>query len=77
MAVIHDENMKGKIDTNRMGIPTEGYGFSYDAKASLGTPSFSAASLSLVEKLCDPAALILDHGPAPATHGVQFFLPLP
>ena len=44
MAVVHDENMNGKIDTNWMGIPTEGYGFSNDAKALLGAPSFSAAS---------------------------------
>src|SRR5581483_9984203 len=44
MAVIHDENMNGKLDTNWLGIPTEGYGFSNDAKALLGAPSFSAAS---------------------------------
>ena len=44
MAVVHDENMNGKLDTNWMGIPTEGYGFSNDAKALLGAPSFSAAS---------------------------------
>ena len=44
IAVVHDENMNGKLDTNWMGIPTEGYGFSNDAKASLGAPSFSAAS---------------------------------
>ena len=44
MAVIHDENMNGKLDTNWIGIPTEGYGFSNDAKAMLGAPSFSAAS---------------------------------
>jgi len=44
MAVVHDENMNGKLDTNWIGIPTEGYGFSNDAKASLGAPSFSAAS---------------------------------
>jgi uncharacterized protein (DUF2141 family) len=44
LAVIHDENMNGKLDTNVLGIPTEGYGFSNDAKALLGTPSFSAAS---------------------------------
>jgi uncharacterized protein (DUF2141 family) len=44
MAVIHDENMNGKLDTNWMGIPTEGYGFSNDATALLGAPSFSAAS---------------------------------
>jgi uncharacterized protein (DUF2141 family) len=44
LAVIHDENMNGKLDTNWLGIPTEGYGFSNDAKAVLGPPSFSAAS---------------------------------
>ena len=43
-AVIHDENMNGKLDTNRIGIPTEGYGFSNGAHALLGAPSFSAAS---------------------------------
>jgi uncharacterized protein (DUF2141 family) len=46
LAVIHDENMNGKLDTNLLGIPTEGYGFSNDVKASLGAPSFSAASFA-------------------------------
>ena len=40
----NDENMNGKLDTNWLGIPTEGYGFSNDAKGMLGPPSFSAAS---------------------------------
>ncbi|MFC1868184.1 DUF2141 domain-containing protein [Thermodesulfobacteriota bacterium] len=44
MAVVHDENMNGKLDTNWVGIPTEGYGFSNNAKAFLCAPSFSAAS---------------------------------
>jgi len=44
MAVIHDENMNGKLDANWLGIPLEGYGFSNDAKAAMGAPSFSAAS---------------------------------
>ena len=44
MAVVHDENMDGKLDTNWLGIPTEGYGFSNDAKGLVGAPSFSAAS---------------------------------
>ncbi len=44
MAVVHDENMNGKLDTDWIGSPTEGYGFSNDAKALLGAPSFSAAS---------------------------------
>jgi uncharacterized protein (DUF2141 family) len=44
LAVIHDENMNGKLDNNWLGIPAEGYGFSNDATALLGAPSFSAAS---------------------------------
>ena len=44
LAVVHDENMNGKLDTNWLGIPTEGYGFSNDATAFAGAPSFSAAS---------------------------------
>jgi uncharacterized protein (DUF2141 family) len=46
IGVIHDENMNGKLDTNFLGIPTEGYGFSKDAKALIRVPSFSAASFS-------------------------------
>jgi uncharacterized protein (DUF2141 family) len=44
MAVVHDENMNGKLDTNWAGLPIEGYGFSHNAKAVLSAPSFSGAS---------------------------------
>jgi len=44
LAVVHDENMNGKLDVNWLGVPTEGYGFSNDARGFLGAPSFSAAS---------------------------------
>ena len=44
IAVIHDENMNGELDTNVFGLPSEGYGFSKDAKALIRVPSFSAAS---------------------------------
>ena len=44
LAVIHDENMKGELDTNALGIPREGYGFSNDARAWFGAPSFPDAS---------------------------------
>jgi len=44
LAVSHDENMNGELDTDWLGVPTEGYGFSNDAKALLGAPAFSAAS---------------------------------
>ncbi len=43
LAVVQDEDMNGKLDTDWLGIPTEGYGFSNGAKAMLGPPSFSAA----------------------------------
>ena len=46
LVVLHDENMNGKLDTNWLGIPKEDYGFSNNAKASLGPPSFSAASFT-------------------------------
>jgi uncharacterized protein (DUF2141 family) len=44
LAVIHDENMDGKLGTNWLGVPREGYGFSNNAKALLSAPSFDAAS---------------------------------
>ncbi len=44
LAVVHDENMNGKLDVNWLGLPLEGYGFSNDASALLGAPSFESAS---------------------------------
>ncbi|WP_415396168.1 DUF2141 domain-containing protein [Sulfurimonas sp. CS5] len=44
MVVIHDANMNGELDTNWMGVPKEGFGFSNKAKALLSAPSFSASS---------------------------------
>ena len=46
LAVIHDENMNGKLDTNALGIPREGYGFSNDATGWLGAPTYRAASFA-------------------------------
>ena len=48
IVVIHDENMNGKLETNWLGVPTEGYGFSNDAKGLFGAPSFSAASFQYI-----------------------------
>ena len=36
----HDENNDEKLNTNFMGIPKEGYGFSNNAKGTFGPPSF-------------------------------------
>lgn len=38
--------MNGKMDTNWIGIPKEGYGFSNDAKASFSAPSSSDAAFA-------------------------------
>lgn len=46
LAVIHNANMNGELDTNWLGVPTEGYGFSRDAKGFLGAPAFSSASFA-------------------------------
>lgn len=37
----HDENGNGALDTNSLGIPTEGYGFSNDAYGMFGPKPFS------------------------------------
>jgi uncharacterized protein (DUF2141 family) len=47
VAVIHDENGNGKLDTSWLGIPTEGIGASNDAKGKLGPPSFDAARMTV------------------------------
>ena len=44
IAVIHDENMNGELDTNWLGVPMEGYGFSNTTIDEFGAPAFSAAS---------------------------------
>ena len=36
----HDENLNGKMETNFVGKPTEGYGFSNNVTGKLGPPPF-------------------------------------
>ena len=43
VSVMHDENGDGELDTNLLGVPTEGYGFSNDATGIMGPPGFSDA----------------------------------
>ncbi len=43
----HDKNDNGKLDKNRWGAPTEGYGFSNDAEGFLSAPSFKDAAVTL------------------------------
>jgi uncharacterized protein (DUF2141 family) len=46
VAVFHDENGNKKLDTNLVGMPKEGVGFSNGARPHLGPPAFEAAQFS-------------------------------
>jgi uncharacterized protein (DUF2141 family) len=50
ISILHDANQNGKMDTNWIGIPKEGYGFSNDVIGTLGPPSFDKAKFTLSEK---------------------------
>ncbi|MEA1874197.1 MAG: DUF2141 domain-containing protein [Bacteroidota bacterium] len=43
LAVFHDENDNKDLDTNFIGIPKEGYGFSNNLKATFGSPKYKNA----------------------------------
>ena len=43
VAVYHDTNANRDFDRTAVGLPSEGYGFSNNAPAKLGVPSFEAA----------------------------------
>jgi uncharacterized protein (DUF2141 family) len=47
IVAFHDENGNGKLDTNMLGLPTEGYGFSNDARGTFGPPGFDDAKVTL------------------------------
>jgi len=43
LAVFHDENSNKALDTNFIGIPKEGYGFSNNSRATFGPPKYKDA----------------------------------
>lgn len=47
VAVFHDKNNNGILDKNLLGIPTEVYGFSNNARETFSAPSFESASVKL------------------------------
>lgn len=46
-SVFHDIDGNGKLNSNLMGLPTEPYGFSNDARGTFGPPSFKEAAFSM------------------------------
>lgn len=47
VAVHHDANANGKMDSNFLGIPKEGYAVSNDARPKFRAPRFSEAEVSV------------------------------
>ena len=47
IAVFHDVNENQELDANMLGIPTEAYGFSNNARGTFGPPGFEAISFSV------------------------------
>ena len=47
VSAFHDENDNGELDTNLVGIPSEGYGFANDPGAVFGPPDFEAAAVTV------------------------------
>lgn len=47
ISVIHDEDMNGKMSTNFIGIPKEGWCTSNNAKAKFGPPKYEDAKFKI------------------------------
>lgn len=47
IAAFHDADRDGGLDTNLLGMPTEGFGFSNDARGIFGPPGFDAAAFTI------------------------------
>lgn len=47
IAAYHDVNDNGKLDRNAIGIPSERYGYSRDARGMTGPPSYEDAVVSI------------------------------
>ena len=47
VGIFHDVNLNNKIDNNFLGLPKEQYGFSNNARALFGPPSFEEAAFEL------------------------------
>ena len=45
--MFHDENANNEFDTNFIGLPVEGYGFSNDAAVFLGPPDYEDAVVEI------------------------------
>jgi len=56
--VFHDEDQDDELDTNFLGIPSEGYEFSNDVRGTFGPPEFEKAKFLLNQKEMEIAITI-------------------
>ena len=49
LSAFHDLDDNGQLNANVMGLPTEPYGFSRDARGNFGPPTFSDAAVDVPE----------------------------
>lgn len=49
IAVVHDENGNGRLDTNLLGLPSEGYGASLNRSSGLTPPRWDDARFELAD----------------------------
>ncbi len=49
LSAFHDVDDNGKLNANVMGLPTEPYGFSRDARGNFGPPTFADAAFDVPE----------------------------
>jgi len=47
VSIYHDENNNGQLDTGFMGIPSEGYASSNNAKGFMGPPKYADAKVNV------------------------------
>ncbi len=48
IAVLHDENLNGRMDKSLLGFPLEGFGFSRNPEPLFGPPTFEKAQFLVV-----------------------------
>ena len=51
LSIFYDEDSDGELDMNLLGIPSEGFGFSNNARANFGPPKWSKVRFSVERTL--------------------------
>ncbi len=49
ISVFHDLNGNQELDKNWMGIPTEPYGFSNNARGKFGPPTYNQCKVKIID----------------------------